>query len=131
MHTPIQRTNEQTRTKTKGSTLGDPFDLSHLTEAWMSLTAPCQSRPSIRCCASATSRATLPRYKLRRKKNDIKKCCAWQSNNLIGSVGILWSTNSIPKQLNRKQQRTWFYSGISALYPPPSWEMWIAWFFIS
>lgn len=30
----------------------------------MSFTAPCQSRPSIKCCASATSNPTFPLYKL-------------------------------------------------------------------
>lgn len=45
-------------------TLLEPFALSQLTEAWISFTAPFQSRPSIKCCASATSKPTLPRYKL-------------------------------------------------------------------
>jgi len=46
------------------NTLLEPFVLSQLTEAWISLTAPCQSRPSIKCWASATSKPTFPRYKL-------------------------------------------------------------------
>lgn len=47
----------------------DPLDLSQLTEALISLTAPGQSRPSIKCFASAASRPTFPRYKLHREKN--------------------------------------------------------------
>ena len=51
--------------KQTAQTFLEPFALSQLTEAWISLTAPGQSRPLIKCCASAVSKPTFPRYKLK------------------------------------------------------------------
>ena len=45
-------------------TFGEPWCFNHLAEAAMSATAPGQSKPSIRCWASAASSPSLPRYKL-------------------------------------------------------------------
>jgi hypothetical protein len=45
-------------------TFGEPCSLSHLADAAMSATAPGQSSPCDKCCASATSSPTFPRYKL-------------------------------------------------------------------
>lgn len=43
-----------------------------MTEASISLTAPAQSRPSIKCWASAASKPTFPRYKLQQRSTKIK-----------------------------------------------------------